>query len=372
MAEKFIPNQRIEVDWAEDSDNQKILELSSRCVQTGMIWMYPDRSPVFNRIHRLLDPHSYHAIARMGENVVGLLGTLHTDLYLGDTSIRTAYWLDFRVDPDYRNGLTAYRMVKPTIAREKEGGSRIALATLLKNNEGPLVFTKGRGGFPASLYLGDNRIFNIFPVKRFKINPAYTIDHPREEEIPGLVDLYNRFYSRYRLAPRITREVLEEYINNIDGLSLDNFWVARKDGRIRAVLAAWDEEPFKRYVILKTNLWIKVMRAVFRLMSLFTRMPATIPNKGPLTQLTLVLYAHDQDTAALGTLIRHVNNLNLGGRYSMIQIQIHQGDPANECLKGLTGVSVLNEIHVFTDTHQLARDIQNTPGVVHLEFPTYI
>jgi hypothetical protein len=303
---------------------------------------------------------------------VGLLGTLHIDLYLADTPLRTAYWMDFRVDPGYRNGLIAYRMIIPTIARERESGSRMALATLLKNNEAPLVFTKGRGGFPASLYLGDNRIFNIFPIRKYKTNPGYLIDHPHADEIPEIVELYNRFYGGYRLAPRINRNILEKYIGGIDGLSLENFWVARKGGRIRAVLAAWDEEPFKRYVILKTNIWIRMMSVLLKGMSLLTLMPARIPNKGPLTQLSLVLYAHDQDIEALGTLIRHINNLNVGGKYSLIQFQIHQDDPAVSCLKGLAGISVYNEIHIFTDTHQLARDIRNTPGVVHLEFPTYI
>ncbi len=368
----MLTNQTVAISWAEDSDNQQILNLSARCVQTGMVSVYPDRSPVYNRIHRLLDPDSYHAIAKAGDRVVGLLGTLHLQLYFQEVPLSTAYWMDFRVDPDFRHGLTAFRMIKPTVEREKEAGTRVALATLLKNNEAPMVFTKGRGGFPASLYLGDNRIFNIIPIRHLKPDSRFVIDNPSDSDIPQLVDLYNRFYGSYRLAPRMTEALLRHYISHIDGLGLDRFWVARQNGRIKAVLAAWDEEPFKRFWVIRKSFSISMVTGIIRLISLFTRMPARISIKQPLPQMTLVLYAHDHSTGALKALIRHVNNQNLGGKYSLIQIHMHENDPAQECLKGLAGVAIRNEIHLFTDTLQLAREIQNAPGSVHLEFPAYI
>ncbi|MFO7616953.1 MAG: GNAT family N-acetyltransferase [Bacteroidales bacterium] len=319
-----------------------------------------------------MDQESYHAIAKAGERVVGLLGTLHFDLHFRDESLKTAYLLDFRVDPDYRQGLTAFRMVRSVVEREQQAGSRLALATLLKNNEAPMVFTRGRGGFPASLYLGDNKIFNIVPIRHLRPDPGFTIGPPDPADIPEMVNLYNRFYARYRLAPRITEELFRSYIAQIEGLGLDSFRVARQDGRILAVLAAWDEEPFKRYWVTRKSLSISVVTGLIRLISLFTRMPARIHSHQPLPQLTLALWAHDDSIAALASLIRSVNNENLGGKYSLIQIHVHEEDPALEALKGMSGVTIRNEIHLFTDTLQLAREIQGEKGPVHLEFPGYI
>ncbi len=368
----FPSNKRVLVRWAEDRDNQSVLELSPRCAQNGMVTMYPDRSPVFNRLHRLLDPSSYHALAVSDERVVGLLGTLHVDLYFRNNPVRTAYFMDFRVDPDFRMGLTAYRMVKPVIELERESGTRMGLATLLKNNEAPMVFTKGRGGFPASLYLGDNRIYNFVPIRHLKTDGRFIIRPATESDIPELVALYNRFYSTYLLAPRMTEETLLHYIEEIDGLTIGSFHVACEGGVIKAVVAAWDAKQIKRYWVMKSNFRVKFMSGMVRFLSLFGRMPEPIQVNEPLKQLTLVLYAHDQSTDALAALFRHINNLNIGGDYSLIQLQMHEDDPANECLKGLTGISVYSEIHLFTDTHQFAREIQNSKGLVHLEFPTYI
>lgn len=368
-----FPNvKRVLVRFAEDGDNQPVLELSPRCVQKGMVTMYPDRSPVFNRIHQLLDPSSYHVIAMNDNRVVGLLGALHSDFYFQDQPVRTAYFMDFKVDPDFRIGLTAYRMVKRAIDSEQESGTRMALATLLKNNESPMVFTKGRGGFPASLYLGDNRVFSYVPIRHLKTDTRFKIRQAGESDIPELLVLYNRYYSTYRLAPRMSEEIFRHYITQIDGLSIGNFFLACEGDAIKAVLAAWDAKSIKRYRVTQSNYKVKLMSGLVKFLSIFGSMPEPIQINEPLKQLTLVLYAHDNSTGALGSLFRHLNNLHIGGEYSLIQVQVHEEDPANESLRGLTGVSVYSEIHFFTDTLQFAREIQNSNGLVHLEFPNYI
>lgn len=365
-------SQPITVRMAEDSDNERILVLSPRCVQSGMITMYPDRSPVFNKIHRLIDPDSYHMMACAGQRVVGLLGTLHTDMYFRDEPYRTAYFMDFKVDPDFQKGLTAYRVVKPTIEKEVSDGVRMAMATFLKNNDAPMAFTKGRVGYPASLYLGDNRVFNCIPVRNLKTDPAMPVEIPTMADIPELVDLYNRFYRNYRIAPRMTEEIFRHYVTHIEGLELDNFRIVRKEGKIRAVIAIWDEAAYRCYRVIRANLRIHLVNSLVRFISLFSKTPEPIYTRQPLRQLNLVLYAHDGSIEALSTLFRYANNQHVGGRYSLLQVQVHQEDPVNACLKGLVGVSIFSEIHVFTDTHQLAKEIQNEPGLVHLEFQNYI
>ena len=369
---EFPIDRKVLIRLAEDSDNQAVLELSSRCAQSGMVTMYPDRSPVFNRIHSLLDPDSYHLISINADRVVGSLGTLHSDFFFQDKPVRTAYFMDFRVDPDFRLGLTAYRMVKRAIEFENGSGIRMALATLLKNNEAPMVFTKGRGGFPASLYLGDNRVYSYVPIRRLKTSNRFSIRRAMESDIPGLVALYNRFYRSYRLAPRMTEEIFRHYITKIEGLSLDRFFVACEGSEIKAVLAAWDAKSIKRYMVTQSNYRVKLISGLVKFLAYFGRMPEPIRVNEPLKQLSLVLYAHDESTDALAALFRHLNNLNIGGQYSLIQVQVHADDPANVSLKGLTGISVYSEIHFFTDTLKFARDIQNASGLVHLEFPNYI
>jgi hypothetical protein len=220
--------------------------------------------------------------------------------------------------------------------------------------------------------MGDNRIFSFVPLRTLKTNPRFTIETPTDADIPGLISLYNRFYGTYRLAPRLSEELFRHYITRIDGMQLKNFRIARKDGKIKAVVALWDEQPFRTYFVTHSNVQIRMLGGLRRFFSLFAPMPEPIRTNQPLRQLSLVMYAHDESIEALGALLRYANNLHVGGKYSLLQIQLHQDDPANTSLKGLTGVSIFTEIHLFTETNQLAREIENSPGLVHLEFQLYI
>jgi hypothetical protein len=280
--------------------------------------------------------------------------------------------MDFKVDPEYRIGLTAYRMVKRTIEKEREAGTRMVLATFLRNNEAPMVFTRGRGGFPASLYLGDNRIYNFVPIRKLKTSNRLFIRSAVDSDIPGMVAVYNQCYGSYRLASRLTEETLRHHLQHLDGLDISRFFVACQGDTIKAFVAAWDEKAIKRYWVTQSNIRVKLISGMVKFLSLFGRMPEPIRINQPLKLLSLVLYAHDHDTSALGSLFRHINNMNIGGEYSLVQVQMHVDDPANDSLRGLTGMSLYSEIHLYTDTLQFAREIQNSSGLVHLEFPNYI
>ena len=362
----------LRVGFATQEDNEAILKLSHRCFQEGMITLYPDRSPQFNRIHRQLDPESYHVVALQGESVIGLLGILHQELYLGDRPFKTAYFLDFKVAPEYRLGLTAYRLTRKAIEREVSQGRRMGLATLLRGNKAVEVFTSGRVGFPASVYLGTNVVWNFIPLRKLKIDPQYPVSVPTEEDLPELVTLYNRYYSTYRLAPRMTLDLLKHYTTGIDGLGLDRFRVVRTNGKIRAVMAAWDEESYKRFIVLRRNFNIRMMNFFIRMLALLFRMPAPIGRNLPLRQQTMVLYAHDGCEDAIGALLRDQNNRLRGRGYSLFQMFIHEEDPIHRSFKGLTRVPVYSDIHLFTDTEELASEVREMEGLVHLEFPMHI
>ena len=363
---------KLEVDWAGATDNESILKLSHRCPMEGMLTLYPDRSPVFNRLLHQLDSKAYHAIVRADGEAVGLLGILHEKLYLNQRPYPTAYFMDFKVAPEYRSGLTAYRLAKAAIEREVADRCRMGMATLLKGNDAVHVFTRGRGGFPGSVNLGMNRVYNFIPLFRLHINKKYPVEIPSEEDIPEMADLLNRFYNTYKLAPRITEEQLRFYVREIDGLSLNRFRIVRRDGRISAVVASWVEHAYKRFVVTRRNPPILLVNMILRLLGLVFRMPAPVRRGKPLRQKTLVLWAHDDCPEALATLIRDANNQIRGKDFTLLQFFVHEEDPIIPFLKGMIKIKVLSEIQLFTDTEELAAEVRRAPGAVHLEFPMFI
>lgn len=344
---------------AVDDDNDRISGLSRRCLQEGVITMFINRTPRYNTLHRLIDSEAWHYVVCSYKEIAGLVGVLHFRLRVADKECKTGYMLDLRVAEEFRKGMTAYRLVKGAIDHVRDSDADMIIANFLKDNKNSLVFTTGKGGIPESCFLGVNRVFNILPLRKMKLNKRFEIGKPSDADIPEIVELYEKYAAGFKVSPIITEEIFRNHINRIDGLSLDNFLVAREDGRIRAITAVWDEHTYKSYQVLKLTYTIKIVTRLLRFLSLFMKTPHPIRLNEPLRQLSLVMYAHDDCPEALDTLFRHVNNINRGGKYTLIMFYAQKIDPMFRYMKKFTGVSVESEMYMFakdTGIYQKLKD----------------
>ena len=344
---------------AKEEDSDQIAELSRRCLQEGMITMFINRTPEFNTLHKLIDPEAWHYVVTSDEEVAGLVGVLHFRVRVTDQECKTGYMLDLRVAEELRKGMTAYRLVKGAIDHIRDSDADMIIANFLKDNKHSLVFTTGKGGIPESYLLGVNRVFNILPIRRMRLNKRFEIGKPEEKDIPAIVELYKSYSKGFRIAPVITEEVFRGYINKIEGLSLDNFLVARENGIIKAVTAVWDEHTYKSYQVLKLTTTIKFAARLLRFLSVFIKTPQPIRLNEPLRQLSLVMYAHDGCQEALDTLFRYVNNINRGGKYTLIMFYAQESDPMFRHLNKFTGVSVKSEMYLFAKDTGIYNKLKN-------------
>ncbi len=357
----------INLQLADDEDNDKIIGLAEQCPQEGMITYFTNRTPRFNTLQRLLDKDAWHLVALKDESVIGLVGVVHFPArVLGDT-YKVGYMLDLRVDKAYRSGMTAFKLVRAAVDHVRKSDADMVIANFLKDNKSPLVFTSGRGGLPPALHLGTNRIFNIIPVRSMRLDKRYKIDKPGDKDIPEIVELYRKYVSRYAIAPVLTEDRFRNYLDTITGLSLDNFLVARENGKIRAVTALWDEHPYKSYQVLRLNFSIRVVTGLLNFLSHFMKMPHPVRLNEPLRQLSLVLYAHDDCPEALDTLFRHANNISMGSEYTLIMLYAPENDPVFRFMNKFTGISVRSEMYVFAKDAGLIERLKENPADVLMD-----
>jgi N-acetylglutamate synthase-like GNAT family acetyltransferase len=350
---------------ATDGDDSRIKDLTRNCEQEGMITFIINRTPRFNTLQRLLDPDAWHLVAEKDGLVIGQVGVVHFPARVLDKTCKVGYMLDLKVDRAYRSGLTAYRLLKAAEDYVLQSDADMVIANFLQNNKRSLVFTSGRVGLPSAHHLGTNRIFNIIPIRRLRLNDRYTIGKPTEGDIPALLDLYTKYGAGFDITPLITEERFRNYLDNISGLSLDNFLVARENGRIRAVTALWDEHPYKSYEVLKLNLSITVVAKALNFLSHFMKVPHPIRLNEPLRQLSLVMYAHDDCPEALDTLFRHANNISMGSEYTLIMLYAQENDPVFKIMKRFTGVSVKSEMYLFAREKSLIDRLkENSRGIL--------
>lgn len=355
---------KITVRKATDADNKAIMKLAESCPQEGMITFLFKRTPQFNTITKLIDPESWHYLACDGDKIVGVVGVMHFQARVQDRICKVAYILDLLLDSQYRRGTVAFRLIKPVVEQLYQSDADMVLVNFLKDNPHPLVFAKGRAGFPAALPLGDNLFYSMLSLHRMKLSKQFDICQPTEQDIPEIAQVINHCGRRYKIAEVVTPELLQHYTKNITGLSLDNFLIARQAGKIKAVTAMWDEHFYKCYEVQKLTLGLTVVTNIVKLLSLVMKVPQPIRLNEPLSQLSLVLNAHDDCPAALDDLFRHVNNINRGSKYTLISLYAQQNDPVMQVVSRFKGMSVKSEMHAFARHAELLDQLKNDPSPV--------
>ncbi len=344
---KFVFMGAIRIRLAEEEDNDQIIQLAQRCPQEGMITFFPNRTPRFNTIHKILDTGAWHYVACDGDQIIGLVGVIHFRAMVLGREMKVGFMLDLRVDIDYRNGLAAFKLVKTAVDHLRQSDVDMVLVNFLKDNKRPKVFTSGRGGLPPAHYLGDNRIFNIIPVRFKKLNKRFEINEMADADIPEVIEMYRRYANGYKFAPIMSEALLRGYIKELEGLDMNRFLLAREEGRIKAVTAMWDEHTYKSYNVLKLNTSTRMVNGLLKFLSPVMPMPQPIRLNEPLRQLSLVLHAHDNCPEALDTLFRHVNNIHLNTEYTLITIYAQEKDPLFVPMKKFIGVNVISEMYIF-------------------------
>ena len=147
-------------------------------------------------------------------------------------------------------------------------------------------------------------------------------------------------------------------------MGINNFLLARENGKLKAMTAIWDEGPYRTYNVLRLNLPIKVVNSLLRFFNLFMRVPHPIEINKPIMQLSLLMYAHDNCPEALDALFRHANNINLGSDYSFITMYLQENDPMVKYLKKFRGITVKSEMHIFARDTAIFETLKNRPELV--------
>jgi hypothetical protein len=269
-------------------------------------------------------------------------------LMLGKPS-RIAYIMDLRLDTAWRSGTTAFKMIKGATDYLLDGKVDYVIGNFLKDNKRPTVFASGRAGIPKGFHMGDNRIFNIIPMRLRPVDPRFQISTPTESDLSELATLYKNYASQYRMATMYTEERLRYLLETLQGFGLEHFLVARENGIIRAVTAMWDEHYYKSYQVTRLNTKIKLVNRALKALSLFTKVPAAVKVNQPLRQRSLVMYAHDDRPEALTALFNEVNNRHRGSDYTLITLYAQERDPVFECVQNLMGVDVRSEMYLFCE-----------------------
>ena len=252
-------------------DNKTLLSIEKLCPQGDeRLAMVIDKGPDITTRYELYDNWQI-LVAEEEDQTAGWIGWTvkqHPDE-------QYVYMAEVMVHPDFRRRGIAVSLIR----KAEEQAGKIEAAHLYcyvyAPNQTFISLLEKLG------YIREKEIMvcEMSAYRKEKVDRKYTLERIEDKDLPEAVDLLNRYYAgRTHFAP-FTAESFRENANRILGYGLENFLVAKENGKIVACGGFWDSAVLMEMAYTKEPIMWKTMSKVLGMLRHFTAMPK-VPAEG--------------------------------------------------------------------------------------------
>lgn len=323
---------------AVSSDGASLLDLARRCPMQGAVSLAIEREPDFLALSRARG-RVRTLVAEVDGRGVGCVSIARRAAWVDGRRADVTYVADLKVAPTHRGAGLGARLVEAVLEGEAGQCPAPLLATLAVGNN-PVDRLAGRyaasNGLIASVDVACLQLF----AARAPRAAGLEIGRARPEDETELAALLDGFYRERQFAPVFADGGLQEILDRSPGLTLHDHFVARRDGRILATVALWDQAGFKRIRVLRVT---PMLRLGLRAIGIAARVfPLPVPPPpGELLRLAFLRHpAHLPGArAALAALLRAATRYAFAVGHHFAVLTAPRGDPLTRCVRGIPRLS---------------------------------
>ncbi len=280
--------------------------------------------------------------------LAGLGARLTLDVFINGQRQRIGYLSDLRGAPEYRNGLLLARGYHYLQGLHQADHVPLYTSLILQGNHLALRnLTKPRAGLP--LYKDWGKIMTPaihLDIKRkmFSLD-GVTIRCADEASIDEVFRFIQQQYAHKQFAPFYQASDLNN--GRLNGLNIDDIYVARQGDTIVGVIAAWDQSDFRQTHIEGYSLGLKVIRPFYNALATISALKP-LPKKGgvvPYFYLALTAITGD-DLDVFRALLSRLYNDKRQGKWHYFISGLHQLNPLSKVLDEYRSIKASG--HLFT------------------------
>lgn len=322
-------------------DDAALVALAAACPMAGDVTLCVDRAPSFFALTRLEGEHCRVGVAEAGGEIVGCVAASVRTAYLNGRPTLTGYAGDLKVHPAYRGGGAADALERYTCTALRDlggAGDLPTMLTILAGNRSMERRAAGPRGLPRLARFATVLVHAV-PLlwPRAASEDGVRVEPARESDVEEMGALWQRLAPQRQLAPVLDAPALHAWLRRAPGLDTHDYLVARRrDGRIAAFLAVWEQRSFKQLRVLAYSARLGAARAVVNALAPLTRTPR-LPAPGAVLPVlaTAHLCVPAGGAALLRALVRRAYAARRGGGHAFLTLALDRRDPLNAALRGL-------------------------------------
>lgn len=309
---------------ATESDDDELRDLLCATPMAGSVRLLFLREPSYLEAARIQGDEVQVIVARTGGMIAGVATRALRPTWINGEPVTAGYLSDLRIASSFRGGMLLQRGYRFLRELHGDGRAQVYSTVIVADNRAALAaIATGRAGLPSYVDLG----LVHTPMLHLR-RPLPTIDadirRGSVEELAGIVAQLNT--NRLQFAPRYrTADFLPG--GHFQRLRAENFYVLRRDGQVRGVLAVWDQTAFRQTVVHSYGGALRWLRPVVNLVH-----SPPLPACGRALTYAHVALISTDDEAGFRALLRRACNDAVAAGAARLVVGLHERDPRRAAL----------------------------------------
>ena len=309
------------------SDNDALLNIEKMSPQGNeKLAMVADLSPDITIRYELYDNWEI-MVAEEHEQIVGYVGWTVKNGPLKPY----IYLIEVMIDPNFRRKGIGTQLIKEVEKCAKDINASYIYCYMYGPSEPSIKFMEKMG------YIKEKEIIicEMSTSKKERIKAKYELEHINESDLPKAVELINQYYAGRAHFMPFTPKSFKDRVNKTLGYGLENFMVAKENGKIVACGGFWDTAVFAEMVYIKEPLMWRLISNVQGTLRHLTHM-TLVPKEGKYFKFrNIVNHAFKPGYAdAMVDIFEHCSSVMYETRCEFFGTYLDPADPLLEVLKG--------------------------------------
>jgi len=340
----------IQIGLATGHDDAAIRRLCAANAVPGTITVSFEREPSYFLGCETMGRECQVLVARRrghgaDDEIVGAACRATRPVFINGEMAEAGYLGQLRVDREFRGRWLVSRGFH--LLRELHDQRPVPgyLVSVIEGNReafGVLIHHRRRH-FPAFHEIGrlSTLALNVGRMKPMASEVPSGIDVTRAgaDDVPAIVGFLGRHGAEKQFYPAYTESDFSGHPAML-GFRVNDFVVARREGRIAGVLGLWDQSSYKQTVVRGHTGWLRASRPFYDLAARLMSRP-TLPRPGEKIRHAYASFAcvADNDAAVFRPLLRGVYNLAAERGYSYLMIGLDERDPLLRVARGYSHIA---------------------------------
>ena len=335
--------------FATEMDNDAILDLINSTSMPGEIEVSLQTNPSFFKANEIKGREN-QTICAMGPHngLLGIGSRSIMPMFVNGERVNIGYLSDLKINPARSSGRLLFEGYKFLKNIHQDRPVPMHLTTVVwSNDRAKKILNSQRYGLPE--YKDFGRFYCAIisiqkPVKREK--SGIRVRRGNSERSEEILEFLSRQGKNKQFYPAYAREDFCKYFNH-EHYDFSDFYMAYVDGKLKGVLAVWNQKSIKQIVVKRYNDKVRYLRFVYNVYCKLKGLPG-LPKQGQSLNSCVVsfLAIESDDLNVFRELIWKVNEVCKGAKYHCFIVGLHEKDPKIKVIKAFAHRKYLSNAYL--------------------------